>query len=59
MLNIHITGFNSFIRQNIVNTMKNIHFTEIDMQGIKVEILNFYNTEVVIHLPEIVYQNKI
>lgn len=56
--NISITGKNSFIGHNIIAQLKNYNFAELDMIHVKVDAIDFSNSEAVIHLAAIVHQKK-
>ncbi len=56
--NITITGKNSFIGHNIISHLTNYNFAEIDMMKVKLDAIDFSNSDTVIHLAAIVHQKK-
>ena len=58
MLKVIITGANSFIGKNIIKYLSDYQFTEIDMQAVCVQDIDFSNTTAIIHLAAIVHQKK-
>jgi UDP-glucose 4-epimerase len=58
MMQIIITGKNSFIGKNIIENFPDFQFTEIDTVGINASDFNLQHADTVIHLAAIVHQKK-